>query len=176
MTVWAPPIPYRKLLSWQLRFNYVTIGTNANGIPPGTTATNVIPAGDWQYYPVNVPTNADYATNILVFATGPLDMWFNSANDPVGTTPPDSELLAASTGGSSTLSTFSVPTNIVPGMTYFIGLHNTNTFPVTNGFQVDFHIFQILPGSPGVPITNVVASLTPPTLPPHSGTASLQFL
>ena len=68
------------LLSWQLRFNYVTFGTNANAIPPGTTATNVIPAGGWTNYLINVPANADVATNILVFATGPLNVWFNSAN------------------------------------------------------------------------------------------------
>ena len=52
---------------------------------PAPRQTNVIPAGGWAYYPVNVPTNADYATNILVFATGPLNMWFNPTNDPVGT-------------------------------------------------------------------------------------------
>lgn len=154
--------PAPLLLSWQLRFNYVTTGTNAAGIPPGITATNVIPAGDWDCIPVNVPTNADFATNTLVFATAPLDMWFNPTNCPVGTNPPDWELLAASTGGSATLSLTSFPTNIVPGTTYFIGLHNTNVFAVTNGFRVDFHL--ILPPTPltnGVPITNTLpASIT----------------
>jgi subtilisin-like proprotein convertase family protein len=151
--------PAPLLLSWQLRFTYVTTGTNAAGIPPGTTATNVIPAGGWEYFPVNVPPSADWATNILVFATGPLDMWFNPTNNPVGTTPPDFELLAASTGGSSTLSLTSSPTNIVPGTTYFIGLHNTNTFPVTNGFQVDFHLIPPpIPLTNGVPITNIITA------------------
>ncbi len=158
-----PPL----LLNWQLRFTYVTFGTNANGIPPGTTATNVIPPDAWQYFPVNVPTNADFATNLLVFATGPLDMWFNPTNNPVGTTPPDFELLAASTVGSYTFSLTNSPTNIIPGETYFIGLHNTNIFAVTNGFQVDFHL--ILPPTPltnGVPITNTLPARL--TLTGHS--------
>ena len=146
--------PLPELLSWQLRFNYVTFGTNANGIPPGTTATNVIPAGGWAYYLINVPTNADVATNILVFATGPLDIWFNSATPP----PPGNNLLLSGViNGTSVLSTFSVPTNIVPGGIYYIGLQNPNAFPVTNGFQVNFHYFQTTPVTPGVPVTNTVA-------------------
>ncbi len=148
--------PEPLLLSWQLRFNYVTTGMSPNGIPSGPQ-TNVIPAGSWAYYPVNVPTNADTATNILLFATGPLNVWFNSVTNPIGINPPDTELLAASTGGSATLSTFSVPTNIVPGGVYYIGLYNPNAVPVTAVFEVNFHYFQIQPGNPGVPITNVVA-------------------
>ncbi|HLX96621.1 MAG TPA: LamG-like jellyroll fold domain-containing protein [Verrucomicrobiae bacterium] len=149
--------PAPQLLSWQLRFNYVTTGTNANGIPSGTTATNVIPAGGWSYFPVNVPTNADFATNILVFATGPLNMWFNPTNNPIGANPPDYLLLGGVSNGLFVLSLTSSPTNIVPGTTYFIGLQNTNAFAVTNGFQVDFHL--ILPPTAltnGVPVTNSV--------------------
>lgn len=148
--------PTPQLLSWQLRFLYTTTSTNPNGIPSGPL-TNVIPAGSWEYIPVNVPVNADTATNILVSATGPLDVWFNPNNNPTGVTPPDYLLFGNSTAGSSTLSTFSVPTNIVPGGVYYIGLHNTGVIPVTNVFEVNFHYFQIIPGGPGVPITNVVA-------------------
>ena len=148
--------PTPELLSWQLRFLYTTTGMSPNGIPPGSPQTTVIPAGSWAYYPVNVPTNADYATNILVSATGPLNMWFNPNNNPVGNPGAgDVELLAlATTGSSSTLSTFSVPTNIVPGGVYYIGLTNPNPFAVTAVFQVDFHLItQIIPLPPGVPIT-----------------------
>jgi subtilisin-like proprotein convertase family protein len=145
--------PAPLLLSWQLRFNYVT----GVGIPSGTTETNIIPPNGWTYYQINVPPNADYATNILVFATGPLNVWFNPANNPIGSTPPDSLLMGGSTGGSSTLSTFSTPTNIVPGGVYYIGLYNPNAFAVTNGFEVNFHYFQTTPLTPGVPVTNTVA-------------------
>ncbi|MGD0087605.1 MAG: S8 family serine peptidase [Verrucomicrobiota bacterium] len=150
--------PAPMLLSWQLRFNYVTTGTSSSGTPPGITTTNIIPPYSFAYYPVNVPTNADYATNILVFATGPLNMWFNPTNDPTGANPPDSLLLGGVTNGSSTLSTFSVPTNIVPGGVYYIGLQNTNAFPVTNGFEVDFHLYPTpISLTNGVPVTNTVS-------------------
>jgi hypothetical protein len=149
--------PAPLLLSWQLRFTYVTTGTNVAGVPPGTPETNVIPAGGWQYFPVNVPPSADWATNLLIFATGPLNMWFNPTNNPIGATPPDYLLLAGSTAGSSALSLTSSPTNIVPGTTYYIGLQNTNTFPVTNGFQVDFHLISPpISLTNGVPITNTL--------------------
>jgi hypothetical protein len=150
--------PAPMLLSWQLRFNYVTTGTSPNGTPPGTTVTNIIPPGSIAYYPVNVPTNADAATNILIFANGPLNMWFNPTNDPVGANPPDYLLLGGSTNGSSTLSTFSVPTNIVPGSVYYIGLQNTNTFPVTNGFEVNFHFYPTpISLTNGVPVTGTIS-------------------
>jgi subtilisin-like proprotein convertase family protein len=151
--------PAPTLLSWQLRFNYVTTGTSSSGTPPGIAVTNVIPPGSIAYYPVNVPTNADYATNILLFATGPLNMWFNQITFPSGTNSPgDYLLLGGSTNGSSTLSTFSVPTNIVPGTTYYIGLQNTNIFPVTNGFEVNFHIYSTpISLTNGVPVTGTIA-------------------
>jgi subtilisin-like proprotein convertase family protein len=173
--------PTPMLLSWQLRFNYTTTGMNANGIPPGTTATNVIPPNGWIYYPVNVPTNADIATNILVFATGPLDMWFNSATPPP---PGDTQLLSGVTNGSSTLSTFSVPTNIVPGGVYYIGLYNPNPVPVTNGFEVNFHYFTVSSLNPGVPFTNTVAGTLlgdgmvyySVTVPPNADYATIMLL
>jgi subtilisin-like proprotein convertase family protein len=150
--------PAPQLLNWQLRFTYVTTGTNAAGIPPGTTATNIIPANGWAYYPVNVPPSADWATNILVFATGPLNMWFNPTNNPVAG-PADSELAAGVISDTAPLSLTSSPTNIVPGTTYYIGLFNPNTFPVTNGFQVNFHLIPPpISLTNGVPITNTFSA------------------
>jgi hypothetical protein len=148
--------PAPMLLNWQLRFNYTTTGTNANAIPPGTTQTNVIPAGGFAYYPVNVPANADAASNILVFATGPLNVWFNQTNNPAGINPPDFLLLGGSTSGTNVLTPGGTPP-LLPGQTYFIGLQNTNSFAVTNGFQVDFHLIPPPPSlTNGVPVTNSV--------------------
>ena len=44
------------------------------------------------------------------------------------------------TNGLSILSTTSVPTNIVPGSTYYLGVQNTNSFTVNYGIEVDFHL------------------------------------
>jgi hypothetical protein len=146
------------LVSWQLRFNFTTTGTNASGIPPGSPQTNVIQPGSFAYYPVNVPANADAASNILVFATGPLNVWFNQTNNPTGTNPPDFLLLGGSTSGTAVLGFITVPP-LLPGQTYFIGLQNTNSFAVTNGFQVDFHLIPPPPSlTNGVTVTNIVSS------------------
>ncbi len=143
------------LLSWQLRFNYVTTGTSPSGTPPGTTVTNIIPPGGFIYYPVNVPTNADAATNILIFANAPLNMWFNQITFPVGTNPPDTELLTNVTNGAFVLTFGSTPV-LLPGQTYYIGLQNTNTVPVTNAFQVNFHLISAdgISSGPTVTLTN----------------------
>jgi hypothetical protein len=107
----------------------------SNSVPqPGN-----IGAGGVIYYQVNVPTNADYATNSLLFAlNGPLNVWFTTNSPPtlVGASP----LLAGVTNGVSILSTISTPTNIVPGGTYYLGVQNTNSFSVNYSVQVDFHL------------------------------------
>ena len=51
-------------------------------LAPGVPQTNNIFAGGITYYQVNVPTNADFATNTLLFANnGVLNIWF-STNTP----------------------------------------------------------------------------------------------
>jgi len=145
--------PAPSLVSWQLRFNFASnlnsIGTLTNGLP----VTNVIPPGGIEYYLVEVPLNADWATNILFSTTGPsltgpLNVWFNPTTLPAGTNPPDYVLITNSTGGSSILGLATTPTNIVPGGTYYLGVQNLGTASVTYGIVVNFHL------------------LFPPVLPP----------
>jgi subtilisin-like proprotein convertase family protein len=130
--------PAPSLVSWQLRFIFTepvpTFTTPTNGLP----ITNTVPPGGIVYYLVNVPDNADMATNTLLFATGPLNIWFNQTTPPTGTGAGDYLLLGGSTGGSSTLTTNTVPP-LEPGSTYYIGVQNTNSIAVTNGFVVTFH-------------------------------------
>ena len=145
------------LASWQLRFIFTSpaVAVLAGGQPQ----TNSIPSGGIIYYSVAVPTNANFATNLLLFATGPVNVWFNQTNLPSGSNPSDYLLLGHATGGFSVLSLISSPTNIVPGRTYYIGVQNTNSVAVTNAFEVDFHF--IPPPTPltdGVPQTNSVPS------------------
>ncbi len=120
-----------------------------NGVPQ----TNSILAGGLIYYKVNVPTNADFATNSLLFTVnGPLNVWFITNSLPtIGTNA--ALLLAGVTNDSSILSTTSVPTNIVPGTIYYIGVQNTNGFAVNYGFEVDFHLVT---GTKTVPISGIV--------------------
>ncbi len=126
-----------------------------NGVP----LTNTIFPGGLIFYKVSVPTNADFATNIL-FALNPnqsLNLWFTTHTPPTITNVNDSLLLAAATNGLSVLSTNSAPTNIVPGSIYYLGVQNTNSFSVSYGIEVDFHL--VTPTNPPpqiVPIYSII--------------------
>jgi subtilisin-like proprotein convertase family protein len=110
-----------------------------NGVPQ----TNNISSGGITYYQVNVPTNADFATNILIFTlNGSLNVWFSTNSPPSITKPGDVDLMPNATNGISVLSATSVPTNIVPGTTYYLGVQNTNSFAVNYGIEVDFHLLS----------------------------------
>ena len=146
------------LLGWQLEFLFA----NTNVIPPpptligGQPQTNVIPPGGFAYFGVLVPANADIATNILLFSTGPVNLWFNSNNLPVGASPPDYLLMGTATNGVSILTTTSVPTNIVPGSIYYLGVQNPNSYTVTNAIEVDFH--YLTAASPPIVISGIMAT------------------
>ena len=108
-----------------------------NGVP----VTNTIPAGAVNFYLVNVPTNADFATNILLFATNsPLNVWFSTNVPPSVAGTNDSLLIGGATNGSSILNTSTAP-RLVPGSFYSLGVQNTNSVAVTYAIQVNFHLF-----------------------------------
>jgi hypothetical protein len=147
------------LVSWQLRFNFTTttssIGTLTNEVPQ----TNTIPAGGIAYYLVNVPTNADFATNLLFTTSGPLSLWFNQTTLPSGTGSPGDTLLFSTSGNDSdVLNTISTPTNIVPGGSYYLAVQNTNSVAITNyAVEVNFHLVTVTNLIGGQPQTNAVA-------------------
>ena len=131
----------------------------------GQPQTNTVPAGGIDYYLVNVPTNADWATNLLLFAGGPLNVWFNPTNLPAATNPPDVLLFSGATNGISIFGTNSTPTNIVPGGTYYLAVQNPGTSNVTYGIEVNFHL-----QSPSVPAGSVV--FYPITVPTNADFAT----
>ncbi len=105
---------------------------------------------------VNVPANADFATNSLLYTVnGPLNVWFTTNTPPTIANINDSLLFSAATNGVSVLSTTSMPTNIVPGSTYYLGVQNTNSFAVTYGIQVDFHLPANTGSISGIVYTNI---------------------
>ena len=71
------------LVSWNLQFVFA----NTNAIPAvvgggiGQTNQFIVPGGI-AWYQVNVPTNANYATNWLLFASAPVNVWFDTNNPP----------------------------------------------------------------------------------------------
>ena len=133
------------LVSWNLQFVFA----NTNAVPfvlsGGLGRTNqFIPAGSIAWYQVNVPATANYATNRLLFASAPVNVWFDT------NTPPATNLLFLPNGtypggttGSVLLSTTNAtpmqpPPNIYQGQTYYLGVQNTNAFTVNYGVEVDF--------------------------------------
>jgi subtilisin-like proprotein convertase family protein len=151
-----------QLINWQLRFNFATPINPIGSLTNGTTQTNIIAVGSIQYITVTVPTNADIATNILLFATNssgtftPLNIWFNQTTPPSGTNSPGDFLLISGTNGTSILYTNGVPP-LVPGSTYYIGIQNTNGIPIDYGFRVDFHYLPVaIVLNGGQPQTNSV--------------------
>ena len=110
------------------------------------------------------------ATNLLLFSTGPKNIWYDTNNPPT-----TNIFLFGGTSGSFTLSTTgAAPTNLVPGSTYYIGEQNTNSFTITNAFEVNFHFVAgiLLPYAftqPAYAITGTSAQLngmaTPNGLP-----------
>jgi len=138
--------------TYSLAVNFHTISILTNGVP----ATNSIPTNSFVYYEVQVPTNADYATNLLLFATAPVNVWFDQNKLPTGVNPPDYLLIPSAISGAFTLSAGSTPP-LVPGATYYLGVYNPNAVPVTFGLEVNFHlvISSGIASGPTITYTNI---------------------
>ncbi len=138
------------LVSWQLEFTFantnlfyssVIVGNGAGGI----AESNTVAAGAIDWYAFTVPTNASYATNIIDFASLPVNLWFSTNYPPTTTNSGNVELISSATNGSALLSTNGSPVNvpfapayIVPGQTYYLGVQNSNDVAVTYAIEVDF--------------------------------------
>ena len=110
----------------------------------GVAQTNSILPGGITYYRIGVPVNADFATNLLLFADARLNVWFTTNTPPTIAAINDSLLFAGATNGLAILSPTSAPTNIVPGATYYLGVQNTNSSTVFYGIEVDFHLTPLV--------------------------------
>ncbi len=135
------------LLGWQLEFtfantNLFTSSIIVSNVPGGIAQSNTLNGGAIAWYAFTVPTNASYATNIIDYASAPVNLWFSTNNLPTTTGSGDVKLITGSTNGSALL-TKSVYTNspayIIPGQTYYLGVQNPNdVIPITYGIEVDF--------------------------------------
>ncbi|HTR42366.1 MAG TPA: hypothetical protein VMH87_12185 [Pseudomonadales bacterium] len=128
-----------------MRFYQVVLLTQTNN--------NTVPPGGITWLPINVPTNAIWATNILSSATGPLNVWFTTNSAPT-TNSGATVLMSSLASGVSILGTNTTPTNIVPGGTYYIGIANPGATTVTYNFTVNFDLVQSPP--PAIPPFNSI--------------------
>src|SRR6185437_14265359 len=116
-------------------------------LPIGTPVTNSAPTGSLTFYQVNVPTNADFGTNLLTLGSGPINVWFSTNSPPTITNLDDFLLITNAATGTSILGSNSNPL-LVPGSTYYLGVQNTNATPVTYTLEVDFHLLTNAPSQP----------------------------
>ena len=121
-----------------------------NGVPQ---TNSVVPNGI-NYYLVNVPTNADFATNSLLFASLPLNVWFTTNAPPLAFVFGDALLITNATSGIAVITTNPAPL-LVPGASYWLGVQNTNSVSANYGLQVDFHL---LTNAPAIVISSIVAT------------------
>jgi subtilisin-like proprotein convertase family protein len=150
----GPPGPVPTLVSWQLKFIYENTAPALTGLQHATPVTNSVPAGSIRYYYVDVPPWASFATNILINATGPLNVYFNQFLLPTGTNAGDVKLIGPATSGTALLQTNGAPP-LIPGRSYYLGLQNPGGAQVDFAFEVDF---DIIPLTNAVSFTNSVAS------------------
>jgi len=119
--------------------------------------TNILGANSIRWFTIKVPVNAIQATNILLFASAPVNLWFSTNVPPSITNAADFELLTNSIGGSQVIGTNTVPL-LVPGSRYYLGVQNTNNFAVTNAVKVRFHLVTPVFSISSIVATNMAGS------------------
>jgi hypothetical protein len=116
------------------RFNAVVLPGLGSG-----PVTNIVAANGINWFYVHVPPRADLASNFLLFATAPLNIWFSTNVPPSVTNSTDFEMLTNALSGLYVMNTTSAPV-LVPGSHYFLAVQNPNSFAVTNAVDVKFHL------------------------------------
>ena len=165
-----PAIDTNGIITWQTSTNdagtnivFTTIATDTNSLLSGTNSfltvvlpaipivgpvTNVVGSNSINWFIVSVPTNAIAATNTLLFATLPVNLWYSTNVPPTITNSGDFELLTNLEAGSAVITLTNYPV-LVPGSRYLLGVQNTNSIGVTNAVEVDFELY--FPSAPLLP-------------------------
>ena len=149
-----------ELASWQLRFVFQDTVPLPIGLAHGIAGTNTIPPGQVAPFVVDVPAWTTRATNILVYASAPVNLLFNQNLPPTGTNAGVVILLPTSTGGFLALNTNGTPP-LVPCAPYYLGIQNPGAASVTAAVQVDF---DVTPLANGVPFNATTPPASAPTV------------
>jgi subtilisin-like proprotein convertase family protein len=160
----GPPIGTNSppaLLGWELTFVLGDTAPTPIPLAHHQAQTNSVAPGRIQYFSLDVPGWASFASNSLLWATAPVNLLFNQSEAPSGTNAPgDFTLLAGSTGGSVVLGPSPSQPSLVPGARCYFGVQNTNAVPVSFAFETDFDVPVL---ANGVPVTGTVAAHAPPS-------------
>jgi hypothetical protein len=126
-------------------------------LPPDAPITNTLASGQVQWFSVPAPIWAGFATNRLLSASAPVNLFFNQTNPPTGTNAGDILLLTNAAAGASVLKIGGSPP-LSPATTYYLGVQNTNASSVTFAVRVDFSVAEITLNNP-MPVTLAPFSL-----------------
>jgi subtilisin-like proprotein convertase family protein len=145
----GPPNGSSALLGWELDFSLQRTIPEPIQLSHGQALTNTVRAGQTRYFEVDVPQWTGFATNLLLFSTSQVKLWFSKTpgQNPPG---PDSFLLLdKALSGTVPLSASGEMPRIQPGGRYFLGVQNTGGETATFGLEVDFTVIGL---SNNVPI------------------------
>jgi len=106
----------------------------------GGPITNVIAPGGLDFFTIHVPCDADFATNILFWATNlPINVWYTTNMPPTITNTGDILLFPNATNGIAIFNLSNSIPLLTPCSTYYLGVQNTNDESVTYSLGVFFH-------------------------------------
>jgi subtilisin-like proprotein convertase family protein len=148
--IFPPPV----LAGWQLSLLIQDTLAHPSALSYNQPFTNTLAAGQIQWFTVQVPGWAAFATNALVSASVPVNLWFNQTGLPTGTNAGDIRLLTNAQSGVATIQTRGSPA-LIPGATYYLGVQNTNSVSASFVIQIDFDLTSL---ALGVPLSSTLAA------------------
>lgn len=153
------PLSTANLQSWELNLTFTSSNANAIVVDTGVTVTNTVDGGAISYFIIDVPLDATHATNILQSFGGPLNLYFNQNQLPVGNSRlGDYTFLSVSAGGSYDLNTLTGPPFLEPGRRYYLGVQNadrsqTNQFSLRVDFDNTNNLVEVTPLFNAIPVS-----------------------
>ncbi|HWQ91283.1 MAG TPA: proprotein convertase P-domain-containing protein, partial [Clostridia bacterium] len=142
----AEPDEPAAVLGWQVSFEFADPSPVPITLTHDTAWAGQVSAGRIQWFRVDVPRWASFATNTLVQASKPVSILHNPAQPPTSTNVGDVLILSNADSGVVTLGTNSLP-SMVPGEGYYVGIWNTNPVAVEVEFRLNFDVTALQSGT-----------------------------
>jgi subtilisin-like proprotein convertase family protein len=141
-----------ELITWRLNIAFINTNAPVTILTNGVASTNTLLGGQAMFFAVDMPPNANFATNILglISGDGNLQLIFNQAAVPDTNVAGNVTLLT----GPGTAVLNGPAGDVMPGLRYYLGVRNNSTGTNTFTLQVDFDTATLPPG------TNAVTTIT----------------
>lgn len=150
--------PAPKLTSWQLGLTLRNAFPAPLALAAGTPSSVALGAGETQWFTVDAPLWASFASNALLSASAPVTVWFTQSPPIPGAQTGSYALVAGATAGLAVLATNSAPP-LLPGTRYYLAVQNTNAAAVTFSFLVNFDVNNVVILQNGMPYPAVNQSI-----------------